>query len=205
MKTIAIDVDDVLSLCGRSFIDYHNFHYGTNLTDTALQYKGDYWWYWNAVLKAEAGIDQQEAERRLMEFLRSDNHIIKQPVMNGAKEALLELKKNYKLVIITARHFSIEESTRQWLLDEFKDTFDDIYFIHQPDKKITKAEVCKSIGAEYLIDDAFDHCELAASQGITALMFGQYGWNSYQELPEKVIRIKNWKEILTFFEKTMDK
>ena len=205
MKTIAVDVDDVLCECGGAFIEYHNREYGTSMTKSALQYDGDYWWYWNKALEAEIGLNKEESERRYLEFLHSDYHVNRQKVIVDSRKALSELKKHYKLVVITARHFSIADKTREWILSEFNDIFNEIYFISTPDKKFTKADVCNMIGAEYLIDDAFDHCEIAAKQNITALLFGGYGWNSYQKLDENIVRIKNWEEILTFFENTMDK
>ena len=51
------------------------------------------------------------------------------------------------------------------------------------------------IGASYLIDDSFGHCELAAEVGIKAILFGNYGWNRQQTLIDGIVRCKDWDAV----------
>jgi hypothetical protein len=66
--------------------------------------------------------------------------------------------------------------------------------IHQ-----TKGELLKSLGAQYHIDDQPKHCISALQQGIQPLLFGDYSWNRSVELPEGIVRVKNWQEVTEYF------
>lgn len=67
------------------------------------------------------------------------------------------------------------------------------------DQKATKAAICTSIGASYLIDDNLEHCALAAESGLDCLLFGEYGWNKAEILPKGVTRVKDWHAVLEYF------
>ncbi|HLA48993.1 MAG TPA: hypothetical protein VJY84_00415, partial [Candidatus Saccharimonadales bacterium] len=62
-----------------------------------------------------------------------------------------------------------------------------------------KAEVCREIGADYLVDDQPKHCLAAADAGITALLFGDYKWTRVNNLPKNVIKVRNWPAVLEYF------
>ena len=66
--------------------------------------------------------------------------------------------------------------------------------------KATKADIVKQIGADYLIDDQPKHCFAAAEAGITSLLFGDYRWNRNVKLPEGVVKVRTWHEVLEYFD-----
>lgn len=196
MRKIAVDVDDVISPFFQAFIDFHNKNYGTSIVGGDVDYRGEYSNYWGGALNKLVGIPESEGMKRLFSYLSSDRHIRGQEITDDAKNALLTLKDRFELEIVTARHY--DDATVEWLNSAVPDTFKGVHFIANRDT--TKADVCLSIGADYLIDDSVDHCNLAAEAGIKVLLFGSYGWNSHQELHEGVTRVEDWHEVMKFFE-----
>lgn len=198
-KVIAIDIDDVMSPCAESFIKYHNDVYKTNLSLSDITYTGEYWGYWSRALNNLLGIDEYEANRRFEEFLLSDEHRSGQPISEEIKQYIYSLKKQFRLEVVTARHYSMREQTLTWLNNQLPDVFDEIHFIDSIDKTITKVDVCKQIRAEYIIDDSVEHCNLAAQSGVKAILFGNYGWNSHQNINDGVVRLSNWDDVINYF------
>ncbi len=196
-KTIAIDIDDVLSSQVRAIIAFSNEKYGTSLVWSDFQKKGPFWGYWEQVW----GVDEKEGKRRLEEFFR-DGYQSSQPLMPYVIGVLRKLEKNYHLVVVTSRQDTDIEETHQWLDHHFPKIFKQVEFVQawSGDRKTSKAIICKEIGAAYLIDDSLEHCRLAAEEGIQSLLFGEYGWNRAKKLPSNVSRVKDWREVEAYFE-----
>lgn len=194
-KTIAIDVDDVLAANAAGLVAYSNKKWGTNLT------VNDYQEHWGEMWQ----VDHAESEQRALQ-------IFEEAVMSGyeyddtALPVLLELRKKYRLVVVTARRRLIEQSTREWLERHYEGIFDDVMFAglydagHTDDVyQKTKLDTLKGISAHYLIDDQTKHCFAAAEAGIHAILFGDYTWNQTDELPSLVTRCRDWQAIRAFF------
>jgi len=191
---IAVDIDDVIAANARGFIEYSNKKYGTHLT------VDDYQDHWGEVWK----IDHKETERRAVEYHES-GHIATYGTIEGAREVLEELKGRFTLVVLTTRRNSINQLTRDWINKYYPDTFDKFVFsgfFDSPTEKsiqMTKGELAKRIGTNYLIDDQLKHVQSAAELGIKGLLFGEYSWNKFEKLPPDVTRVKNWEEVRKYF------
>jgi uncharacterized HAD superfamily protein len=196
---IAIDIDDVISANAASFVKYSNQRYGTHLTvDDYREHWGEIW-----------NIDHDELMKRAAEYHES-GHIANHPVIEGAYDALKDLKERFKLIIVTSRRTSINQLTRDWIQKYYPDIFDDIVFSGFFDSAksgihLTKGELVKNTGAEYLIDDQLKHVSSAAENGIKALLFGDYIWNKSDTLPANVTRVKNWQEVVSYFSESKEK
>lgn len=192
--TIVVDIDDVIAAHAAAFVEYSNKKYGTHLT------VNDYQDHWVEVWK----IDEQETEKRALEY-HASGHIKTYGTIPDAKEALEKLKDKFRLIILTTRRNSINQLTREWIDKYYPNIFEDIIFsgffdsVTKESIKMTKGELAKKIGADYLIDDQLKHVKAAVEIGIKGLLFGEYSWNSPAVLPENVVRVKNWQEILNFF------
>jgi uncharacterized HAD superfamily protein len=154
------------------------------------------------------GISHEEAQERREEIL-SEKLFVKHPFFGEAKPVLVELAKNYKLVVVSSRGRRVQADTMDWINQNFKGIFEGIHFakiwdepdIHIEAKiKMTKTEICKEVDADYLIDDQPKHCLAVADAGITALLFGEYAWTDVPNLPKNVVRAKNWQEVLEYFD-----
>jgi len=195
---IAIDIDDVLAESAPRFIDYSNNHWGTSLTID------DYEENWPKMWQ----VDNEEAGLRSQEYLSSG--ILSTYIHNeDAIIAFEKLKENFKLVIVTSRSTWLKESTVSWIKAKYPYVFndDDIYFAGIWDKGVCdeviasdKGEFIMNLGADFIIDDQLKHCIGAAQLGVNALLFGDYNWNKAEALPNKVQRVKNWPEVLKYFE-----
>ena len=125
-----------------------------------------------------------------------------------ALPVLKQLAATKDLVVITSRRSSTKPETKTWLEAHFPGIFHDIHYAgiwdssaHTHHKlKQTKADICREIGVDYLIDDQLKHCIAAAEAGITTLLFGDYGWNKMDQLPDGVTRTRDWDEVRRYFE-----
>ncbi len=194
---IAIDIDDVLASSAAGFVEWSNSKYGTRLRPE------DYQEHWAEMWK----IDLDETFTRANEF-HDENIPRAYSRVDGALEVLKELKNRFTLILITSRRVSLKQATTEWIDLHYPNIFDDCVFAgffdaDKPDLnhlKLTKATLAKSLKADYLIDDQIKHIEAAAEIGIRGLLFGEYSWNKRDNLPINVKRVKDWEEVLEYFE-----
>ncbi len=197
-EVIAIDIDDVLAANAEGFAAFSNDRWGTSLEPD------DYTEHWAEMWS----IDQEEADKRR-------NVIIKEKLFTSyrffdeAKAVLKELKKNYKLVIVSSRSNEVHKETLKWLDAEYKGVFSEIHFAKMWDDpklhilkklKMTKAEICKEIGADYLVDDQPKHCIAAANAGIKVILFGDYKWSRDIKLIKNMTRAIDWHGVKEYFD-----
>jgi len=200
-KTIAVDVDDVLAANAAGFVKFSNQRWGTNLKPE------DYHEHWAEMW----GVDHEEMLERRGEIIKA-KLFMSYDFHDDAKAALARLSKNYKLVILTSRTSDVSEDTVEWIKSYFGDLFSEMHFAGIWEKlnrneakvedviKVTKGEIAKQIGADYLIDDQPKHCLAAAEAGIKAILFGDYKWNRDTELVPNMVRAKNWQAVLEYFD-----
>jgi uncharacterized HAD superfamily protein len=194
-KVIAIDVDDVLAANAAGLVAYSNKRWGTNLSVE------DYQEHWGEMWQ----VDHTESEQRALQLFQ-DAIMGDYDHDDTALPVLMELKKRYKLVVVTARRKMIEKSTIEWLERHYEGIFDEIVFAGLYDGghtdgayKRTKLDTLKEIGADYLIDDQTKHCFTAAAAGIKAVLFGDYRWNAAEKLPKNVSRCPDWQAVGEYF------
>ncbi|MDB5258971.1 MAG: hypothetical protein JWO73_179 [Candidatus Taylorbacteria bacterium] len=195
---IAIDIDDVIAANASAFVEYSNRKYGTNLTID------DYQEHWAEVWKVE----HEEVKKRAIEYHES-GHIATYSMIDGAYEALKQLKERFRLVAVTSRRNSINQLTKEWIQKYYPDIFDTIVFCGFFDSEksglnLTKGDLVKNMAAEYFIDDQIKHVSAVAENGIKSLLFGDYFWNKTDNLPENVLRVKNWQEAADYFTQLND-
>jgi hypothetical protein len=146
-----------------------------------------------------------ETEARWAEYMASGAHG-RYDMIAGAKAVLGQLHDRYRLVAVTSRRAELSEITREWLDSNYPGLIDEV--IHSgfygkgnvDDHKMTKTEILLGIGAQYLIDDMPKHCLSAAEAGISTILFGNYGWNRDVELPDGVVRCKDWNAVQEYFD-----
>ena len=195
-RKIAIDIDDVLAASAEAFVAWSNERWGMSLT------VDDYEEHWGRMWQLEH--DREEAERRADEFHEA-GVVGRHRPHEEALPVLKELGDEYDLVIITSRRRSIAAETEEWLKVHYAGVFSEVHFAgmwdsKDPDRlKATKTEVCRQIGADYLVDDQLKHCLAAAEAGIPAVLFGRYAWNRADKLPHNVTRCEKWEQVRDYF------
>lgn len=195
MKTIAVDIDDVLALSAPAFIQYSNRHWGTHLRID------DYHEHWAELWQ----VNNDVVEQRANDYWGSGVLDTLDKVSNG-ELVLRYLAENHKLVVATARRKQLEKETTAWINEHFNGIFSEVHFAGMWDKvtdnsiHATKAELCREINADYLIDDQPKHCFAAAAVGIDSILFGNYNWNRVDKLPSGVVRCEDWNNIKDYFD-----
>lgn len=189
---IAVDADDTIFDENTAVRLYMNEHYGFEHTEADYLIDGPFDNYWERIWN----VDPEKMTQMYEEFAHSTYKKELKPI-KGAIPVLQKLKEKYDLVIVTSRGQSVVDVTHNSLALHYPDIFNNVHFVPLwgDGEKATKAQICNEIGASYLIDDSFEHCMLAAEVGINAITFGDYGWNRFQELPNRITRCKNWEEV----------
>lgn len=196
-KIIAVDIDDVLADSTDLIRLTTNKNTGLDLQEHHYAVPGPYWSYYEHVLTTN-GITDKEQQKVLVDSWISQ-HGKAEPV-KGAIDALKKLSQSYKIILITARDPKIRTDTEIWLKEHFDGLYDDLHVIGNfkvVDKPKSKGEVCKEIGASWLIDDNPEHCLSALEHGIETVLFGNYGWHF--DAPEHLTRCKDWAAVLEYF------
>ncbi len=198
-STIGIDIDDTIFDHFLALADWYNARYETQLTLANNHPEGE------AALGAWNATSIEQAVRRVHDFYTTVEFLDATPY-DHALEVIPKLAQQYRLVFITARDSDVlEHATRNWLGAHFAGLYDDVYFTGQyslTGKRRTKLSVCIEQDVRYLIDDNMKNCLEVASSGRQALLYGTYPWNETElELPERVVRVKNWLEVETYFAK----
>lgn len=192
---IAVDIDDTLADSTELIRLSVNSRYDVAIPKEAYQSEGEYWGYYERVWAEHglAALTVEDLDEQMLEDLTSV------PLLPSALFVLKQLYNDFDIVIITARRKEREVLTRAWIENTFPGMTIDVHFseAHKDESKMTKGQICKMLGAEYLIDDNVGHCESAVKEGITPLLFGEYGWHSTAH--DSIKRCKDWPSVLDYF------
>lgn len=190
-KTLAVDIDDVIYPLVPSLIEYLDTEHSVLLTEQDfVEY--DIRKVWGGGPIEAAAIFEKYKEKTGIQVA---------PIM-GAQEALNSLSDNYDVIVMTARDISAFPKTHQWVTHHFPDIFKDVHLLgNKYDSVVSrrKAEVCQELGVYCLIDDNLGNILETNEIGIKTILFGDYPWNQIEELPKGVTRVKNWQEVLNYF------
>lgn len=193
-RRIAVDCDHVIVDLNEEIRLFVNDVYGEAHTPEDYSVTGEYKHYWERVWNMP---DNTKSDRyaRFIEAGRL-RHARQMP---RAIEILNILKQNYSLVLVTARTKAEVESTQYWISHNVPSLFDEVVFMYDQEAASSKGDICLSLGAQFLIDDNYDHCRLAQECGVQSLLFGDYGWNRSIEVGEHIARVKDWRAVEDFF------
>ena len=173
-KSIAIDMDGVIADTVAQFIVWYEKDFSVRITKQAFE-----------------GVPEIEGlpDRTVRKYVLSPGFFRTVPVMEGAKEAVLELMKNFDVYIVSAA-MEFPQSLfekYEWLQEHFPFIkWNNIIFCG--DKSI--------IGTDYIIDDHVRN--LDGFKGKT-LMFTA-GHNAGID---RHTRVNNWKEVIGFLNKEL--
>ena len=198
-QTIAVDIDDVLSRSAEGFVAFSNERWGTELKPE------DYREEWAVVW----GVPLETALQRASELVAAGIEGGLEP-HQPAMPVLGRLATKFNLVVVTSRRATSRPLTEGWLAHHFPNIFHEVHFVGAYDNSAadsvaqalayTKGELCREIGANYLVDDQLKHCIGAAEAGIPSVLFGEYQWNrSETPLPSDVTRVRDWDGVAEYF------
>jgi uncharacterized HAD superfamily protein len=182
---IGIDLDDVLADVTTGLNVYHNNKYGTNIM---LENHFDY------DLSLIWQVSKEESLKRIFDYLANHSH--KAKPMTDSQEILQKLASKNTFKVITSRPEGVEKQTKDWIKKHFSALDIDVHFAgaYYGANRKTKAEVCKELGAEVLIEDCLKFALECSDAGIRVLLFDM-PWNQMEKLPKNIHRVHSWKEI----------
>ncbi|EKE29669.1 MAG: hypothetical protein ACD_2C00128G0002 [uncultured bacterium (gcode 4)] len=192
-KKIAIDIDDVLSLTVRSFLEFlkecHeiDMHY-----DEFTNYRAH-----ELDAFRSKNIDEDGVYSLWIDF--SSSHIGKQmEIIEWSSDGLRRLLQEwYELTLITARNESLRDYTQNWLNLRFPDI--DFSWIHFTGglkwAHIKKSVICKQHWIGLMIEDNAENVIELAENWIKSYLFTK-PWNKHHTIDHPYIkRIDSWGEI----------
>lgn len=185
---IAIDLDDTLVDTMNPLLRFMNKKYHLDLSLHKLKPEK---------LREQIGITREEEVKSIKEYIQSE-YVKETKPLEGAIEAVKNLAKKHKIIVITHRGSNEEKTTRKLLKDYFEDNIKVIHFgrkdISEQVKK--KSEICKENQIELIIEDDHFNAIDCYENGIKVILF-DYPWNRLPH-PEGIIRVKNWQEALKY-------
>lgn len=197
-KIIAVDVDDVLADSTENLRLRVNKKLGVSIGPEEYKVAGPYWSYYEHVWQKNDVKHLVKLEELETEMENDQSHILP---MLGANSALTQLAKKFEIVLVTSRNPSWAKATEAWINTHFSGVFKDIHVLgskkYQGEGVRSKGEVCKEVGASWLIDDNPEHCLSAIEHGTDAVLFGEYGWHF--NAPDHLVRCKDWQAVLEYF------
>ena len=191
---IAVDCDDVLMPTAQAIADdyYRRFGVRVDLKD----------FYEPASHKSWGADSDEEVIERVAQFLRSKEHAELVPFPEAVM-AVKTLAKNHELHLVSGRVDHLRPVTERMLSTHFPECFRSIehtnFIVSSTSKaqRRSKGEVCRSIGADILVDDHFHHVQnvLTADVG-RAILFGNYPWSQKEELLAGMVRCADWPAVI---------
>jgi len=195
-QLIAIDIDDVIADTKAAARAWVTVASGIVLDESVYESHSGYWDYYNRIWAAH-GISGVRYEQFLDELIEDQSHM---PLLAGAQFAVRELRKNYRIVLITARDPLLEKATRRWI-DEHLGNDIQLFLSSNPLVRSThksKGQLCRELGASLLIDDNVENCKSALDAGVKAILFGRYAWQ--KDPPLQAVNIRSWPEVLEYID-----
>lgn len=162
---IAFDLDDTLHDITGAFLEFHQKTYGhTILFESAP-----------ASLAQALGISDEEETGRWDKFFSEPMCLDIRP-FEGTRDVLENLKKNHTVILVTNRSKEWIPQAKAWIEKHLNGIFEEIIFVKELSKEISKAEICKKKGIETLVDDEPNNIEPCDKYGVRGVFFDR-PWN----------------------------
>ncbi|XP_062228325.1 uncharacterized protein LOC133926408 [Phragmites australis] len=121
----------------------------------------------------------------------------------GARDALQNLSSFCSLSVVTSRQDAIRNHTLQWIEKYYPGLFEQIHFGNHfalEGQSRPKSEICRSFGAQVLIDDNPRYALECAEDGMRVLLFdydNSYPWckTGVDQSHPLVTKVHNWDEV----------
>lgn len=193
---IGVDIDGVLADFVNHFLGHYNEKNGTN-----FKYQDVKTFNFEDVAKVPSEVMDKELDT----YMQSDEFSEIQPLKDSIKHINI-LEAKYELIIITSRPTYLVDETKRWLKHYYKNSFKHVLFsknVWTDDRKSgnkSKAELCMESGVNIMIEDGIEYALDISAKEITVLLVDS-PWNQKKDLPNNVIRVHDWNEILIQIQK----
>ncbi|XP_016476559.1 uncharacterized protein LOC107798113 [Nicotiana tabacum] len=191
---VAVDVDEVLgnfvSALNEFIADRYSSYYSVSEYHVYEFFK-----IWKC--------SRDEADIRVHEFFKTSYFKTGIHPIPGARQALQKMSRFCNLSIVTSRQNAIKAHTIEWIERHYPGLFQDMHFGNHfalNGQSIAKSDICRSLGANVLIDDNPRYAIECAEAGIKVLLFdyeNSYPWSKSESLNghPMVKKVHNWREV----------
>ncbi len=188
-KRIGVDIDDVIAGFMKSYLEFYNKKYNTQLN---LQNIKNYHLWKTGIHKSK-----EESHKEISEF---QNSLAFEEIdlIDGAKNGLNNLSEFYQIYFITSRPEELKDKTIAFFKKHFPNKeFNFIYSGDVSGKNPSKSEICKNFEISIIIEDNPTYALDCASNGVKVFLLNK-PWNEDCEMHENIIKVENWEELLEF-------
>lgn len=191
---IGIDIDGVLADLMPVLNRFYNREFGTSFDVSDYKYHD---------LEKTWGGTKEDAVRIVDSFFQSPDFAKIQPLVNS-QESVLKLSRKHELFLVTSRPESIKHRTQDFLQKHFPKGIRKVIHTGQyisDAGSINKFDVCIREKADVLIEDCLETAISCANKGVKTFLLDAplNQLNSdydKKNLPENLVRVKDWSEIL---------
>ncbi|XP_006828604.2 uncharacterized protein LOC18423926 [Amborella trichopoda] len=191
---VAVDVDEVLGSFLSALNKFIAARYASNhLVSEYHVY--EFFRIWNC--------SRSEADIRVHEFFTTPYFKTGIHPIPGARRALMNMSTYCNLSVVTSRQNAIKDHTIEWIEKHYPGLFQEIHFGNHfalDGKSRPKSEICRSLGAQVLIDDNPRYALECAEEGMKVLLFdydNTYPWSKTGSATSHplVTKVHNWQEV----------
>lgn len=188
---LGFDLDDVVVNTIPSIVNFYNNRYGgCYMPKDIVSFN-----LWEVGI----GRDREEAIQIVDEFFGLDDSE-EMPLIEGSVESLHKLhSEGNKINIVTSRPLRFRVKTNRFLNRHLRKIPYEIFYsgdFHKQEQ--TKAEICSRIGIDLMVEDCLQYALKFRDIKVCLL---DKPWNQDGDLPENLVRVYNWNEILKEIEK----
>jgi len=178
---IAIDIDEVLVPFVKPMARWRGLKMPT-------QPKYEY------VYREMFNISEEESRDMVETFYNTKEFINLEPIPYS-RDAMYRMKRSSpKIYALSGRQNFSREKTEYWLSHHFPNVFSDVILTDSYTKdEISKADICRSLAINVLIDDNFHTCVDCMKSGVKAINFIGYDEKIYPWCYESNISKMGWQ------------
>ncbi|KAL6861178.1 hypothetical protein ACP4OV_016878 [Aristida adscensionis] len=191
---VAVDVDEVLGSFLAALNKFIADRYSWNHT-VSEYHVYEFFKIWNC--------SRERANYLVHEFFTT--HYFQDGIhpIPGARDALQNLSSFCSLSVVTSRQDAIKTHTLEWIEKYYPGLFEQIHFGNHfalEGQSRPKSEICRSFGAQVLIDDNPRYAQECAEDGMRVLLFdydNSYPWckTGVDQSHPLVTKVHNWEEV----------
>nr|BAK03118.1 predicted protein [Hordeum vulgare subsp. vulgare] len=191
---VAVDVDEVLGSFLAALNRFIAERYAWNHS-VSEYHVYEFFRIWNC--------SREKANLLVHEFFTT--HYFKDGIhpIPGARDALQNLSSFCSLSVVTSRQDVIKNHTLEWIEKFYPGLFEQIHFGNHfalEGQSRSKSEICRSFGAQVLIDDNPRYALECAEDGMRVLLFdydNTYPWSKtgVDQSHPLVTKVHNWQEV----------
>lgn len=186
---IAVDIDEVIAETLPAFLLYYNVKHQTAYV--AEDFETSDW-------GERLNLTTQSLDKEIGSFIKSPFYSSLVPVTDSFA-VLKSLRESNSLHAVTSRWGELKETTSSWLSCYFPQIFEQVHFSKTSHANVSqgdasnKSDICRSIGASFLVEDCPKHAADCSANGISVILYDR-PWNKNFS-GRGVFRVASWESV----------